>query len=87
VADIAWRARAAELTLLRSARAPGARAFRELLALQASDWAFLAAWETAGTYPRERIAGHAQAFHEALSTRELPAALRNLAPVLVGWSP
>ena len=33
------------------------RALRELLALQSSDWAFLAARGTAGDYPRERARG------------------------------
>jgi 1,4-alpha-glucan branching enzyme len=87
VADIAWRARAAELTLMRSSHAPGERALRELLALQASDWAFLVARGLAGEYPRERVAGHAEAFDSALSDGATAApALRNLAPVLSGWA-
>jgi 1,4-alpha-glucan branching enzyme len=56
---------------------------RELLALQASDWAFLVARGTAGPYPRERFAGHLAALHAALGA---PAAagpgLRSLAPHL-----
>ncbi|HTX30542.1 MAG TPA: 1,4-alpha-glucan branching protein domain-containing protein [Solirubrobacteraceae bacterium] len=86
VADLAWLARSAELRALTLDGPPSDRALRELLALQSSDWAFLAASGTAGTYPRERAHAHARAFAEAL---ERPAAvgpeLRNLAPELVGW--
>ena len=42
----------------RDARAPALeRAARELLALQASDWAFMVTRELAGDYPRERVRG------------------------------
>ena len=59
------------------------RALRELLALQASDWAFLATHATAGDYPLERAAGHEAAFAAALAAPdEHPPALRNLAPYL-----
>jgi 1,4-alpha-glucan branching enzyme len=86
VADLAWRARAAELRLLRSPRPAGERALRELLALQASDWAFLIAREGAGAYPRERALGHAEAFDRAIGGGEgLTPALRSLAPVLAAW--
>jgi 1,4-alpha-glucan branching enzyme len=87
VADFAWRSRAAELALLRSSSAPGGRALRELLALQASDWAFLAYRGLAGDYSRERIAAHAAAFTRALNGEPTEPALRNLAPMLAGWSP
>ncbi len=88
VAAFAWRARAAELAL---AAAPPARAtdraLRELLALQSSDWAFLADRELAGDYPEERARLHAEALAAALGQRtELPPALRGLAPWLAGWS-
>ena len=43
-----------------AADAVPARALRELLALQASDWAFLATEGTAGRYPLERAAGRAR---------------------------
>ncbi|MEO8690814.1 MAG: hypothetical protein ABI611_21685, partial [Solirubrobacteraceae bacterium] len=53
-AGLAWRARGAELRVLGggAAAAPSRRALRELLALQASDWAFGVTRETAGPYPR-----------------------------------
>jgi 1,4-alpha-glucan branching enzyme len=83
VADIAWQARAAELAVLRSDRPPSDRALRELLALQSSDWAFLASAGTAGDYPRERAAAHAAALDHALAgDLELQPRLRSLAPGL-----
>ena len=86
VADLAWTARAAEVRALALGRRPGERALRELLALQASDWAFLASRGTAGDYPRERALGHAEAFERALSERDGSApAVRGLAPELAGW--
>jgi 1,4-alpha-glucan branching enzyme len=86
VADLAWRARSAELALA-AAPSAGQRALRELLALQSSDWAFLAYRDLAGPYPRERAAGHAEALERALAgDPELEPALRNLAPELVGWA-
>src|SRR4051794_1784304 len=54
--DVAWLQRRAELAALGAAPSP--RALRELLALQSSDWAFLIAAQTAGDYPRERVAAH-----------------------------
>ena len=53
----------------RPARSVPERALRELLALQSSDWAFLATHRTAGDYPLERAAGHAAAFAAALARR------------------
>jgi len=86
VADLAWRARSAELALA-AAPSPGERALRELLALQSSDWAFLAYRDLAGPYPRERAAAHAEALELALAGDPgLEPALRNLAPELVGWA-
>jgi 1,4-alpha-glucan branching enzyme len=58
-----------------------ARALRELLALQSSDWAFLLTHNTAGDYPRERFEAHWAAFEQALGG-ELEPSLRNLAPYL-----
>ncbi|MFL5821144.1 MAG: 1,4-alpha-glucan branching protein domain-containing protein [Solirubrobacteraceae bacterium] len=83
VADLVWRARAAELRVVAaSGRAPD-RALRELLALQSSDWAFMVSRRLAGDYPRERAAGHARALDAALTPVGCtPSALRNLAPVL-----
>jgi 1,4-alpha-glucan branching enzyme len=59
---------------------------RELLALQSSDWAFLAHRRTAGDYPRERARGHAAALAEVLAGRGGgDAGPGNLAPDLAGW--
>ncbi len=69
VADLAWAARAAELRTVARARDLGAGAARELLALQASDWAFLATADTAGPYPRERAAGHLERLDELARRR------------------
>jgi 1,4-alpha-glucan branching enzyme len=86
VADLAWRARTAELEVLAAREHASPRALRELLALQASDWAFLATRELAGEYPRERAAAHAAAIEQALDPAAgLPAEVRNLAPELSGW--
>jgi 1,4-alpha-glucan branching enzyme len=86
VAAFAWRARTAELALA-ATPAPTDRALRELLALQSSDWAFLADWELAGNYPEERAQLHAQALARELRD---PGAhgpeVRKLAPWLTGWS-
>ena len=81
---LAWRQRAAELRVAREAAAGGsvpARALRELLALQASDWAFQLTEELAGEYPLERVAGHERELAAALAGPADPA-LRNLAPGL-----
>ncbi len=78
---LAWRQRAAELLLTRTDHPPD-RALRELLAAQASDWAFLLTRELAGEYPVERVDGHLEALDAALAGDTDPA-LRNLAPSLV----
>ena len=65
----------------RPGRGVPARALRELLALQSSDWAFLTTARTAGDYPLERATGHEAAFAAALEGDEAPA-LRGLAPHL-----
>jgi 1,4-alpha-glucan branching enzyme len=82
VAEIAFATRAAELAVLGAGARAGAAAVRELLALQASDWAFMSAREIAATYARERFEGHRNGVARSLS--EGPdastAALRNLAP-------
>jgi 1,4-alpha-glucan branching enzyme len=80
---LAWRQRAAELRTLH-ARDPGPRAARELMALQASDWAFLLTREMAGDYPLQRVAGHERELARALSGNG-PPGLRNLAARL--WEP
>ena len=93
VADAAFAARAAELRTVAAAAErpePAAaleRAARELLALQASDWAFQIRRGQAGEYPLQRIAGHAAGHEAALAALggRAPAPdprLRNLAPDL-----
>ena len=87
VADLAWQARTAELAVIRAGGEAPDRAVRELLALQASDWAFLATRMLAGEYPRERMRGHAEALERALAGEGMDSALGNLAPDLTarGW--
>jgi 1,4-alpha-glucan branching enzyme len=80
VAGFAWRARAAELRVVARGAGTPAAALRELLALQASDWAFMVTRGLAGPYPSERAAGHAAALDEALALDSAPARARNLAP-------
>ena len=84
VGDLAWSARAAELRAVAAARTGGtdARAVRELLALQSSDWAFLVRRDLAEPYGRERAAGHRAALDAALAAPGAHAgALRSLAPL------
>ena len=88
MAGFARRARRAELHLAARRSRPPGRALRELLALQSSDWAFLADRELAGRYPEQRAAGHAAALAAALAEPEGAASapsLRGLAPELAGW--
>ena len=88
VADLAWGARRSELRLLaalsRGLRGDAAlRAARELLAVQASDWAFLDGRAQAGDYPFMRATGHAEAMLEAIDSAAPPAPrMRALAPDL-----
>jgi len=93
VAEAAFAARGAELRTVAAAaatREPAAaleRAARELLALQASDWAFQVTRELAGDYPLQRLAAHAAAHDAALGALAGSApvpepAVRNLAPYL-----
>jgi 1,4-alpha-glucan branching enzyme len=105
VAEIVWPARDAELRLVgalaagtppNGARPAAERAARELLALQSSDWAFMATRDLAADYPQRRVRKHAAAFGDALAVlncavRDFPAmqgrfptepALRGLAPEL-----
>ena len=89
VADLAWGARRLELRLLRSlgagrlGREAAERAARELLAIQASDWAFLDRRGEAGDYPFQRATTHANALLEAIHSPDPPdPRLRNLAPDL-----
>ena len=97
VADFAFAARGAELrTVAAAARDVGRRpalerAARELLALQSSDWAFMATRRLAADYPSRRLEAHGAAHTEALaaatakvlSREAVPEpTLRNLAPHL-----
>jgi 1,4-alpha-glucan branching enzyme len=65
VAELAWRARDAELRTLLGGAPPSERALRELTLLQSSDWAFQVTRRLAGPYPRERADGHAKALAAA----------------------
>jgi 1,4-alpha-glucan branching enzyme len=93
VGEFAFAARAAELRTVAVAaaraepRAALVRAARELLALQASDWAFMVSRELAADYPQTRLRGHRAAHDAALAalTDSAPVpepALHNLAPDL-----
>ena len=85
VAEFAWRARGAELAVMHAGAQPSQRALRELLALQASDWAFIAYRQWAGDYPDRRAAGHLEALESALADGgQLDPRVRGLAPVLAG---
>jgi len=98
VAELAFAARRAELRTVAAAAAAGPggeeravraleRAARELLGLQASDWAFQVTRDLASTYPLERVEGHRAAHGAALRALTDSAtvpdhAVRNLAPDL-----
>ena len=93
VAEITFAARTAELRTVAAAalraEPPAAlrRAARELMALQASDWAFQVTRELASDYPLRRVAAHAAALDAALAALTDSASvpepsLRNLAPDL-----
>ncbi|HKO38445.1 MAG TPA: 1,4-alpha-glucan branching protein domain-containing protein [Solirubrobacterales bacterium] len=88
VADLATGARRLELRLLRAVssglRGDGLkRAARELLAAQASDWAFLDQRKQAGDYAYRRATDHSQAMLEAIDCdRTTDPRMRSLAPDL-----
>jgi 1,4-alpha-glucan branching enzyme len=88
VADLATGARRLELRLLRAVSAglrgdALARAARELLAAQASDWAFLDQRKQAGDYAYRRATDHSQAMLEAIDCdRATDPRMRSLAPDL-----
>jgi 1,4-alpha-glucan branching enzyme len=93
VRDLAVAARRAELRTVAAAavhaeRRPALeRAARELLALQASDWAFMVTRAMAGDYPRERAELHGKELDAALAALTGSATppgpeLRSLAPDL-----
>lgn len=82
VAQIAFAQRDAELRLLAAGAEAGQASLRQLLAMQASDWAFMVSNELALPYAWERFEGHRNAFDQALREGSAadPAPLRNLAP-------
>jgi 1,4-alpha-glucan branching enzyme len=82
VAGIARAQRSAELRVLARGAAVPERAVRELLALQASDWAFLETRRLAGPYALERSEGHRAALAAALDSVPSTQAVRSLAPSL-----
>jgi 1,4-alpha-glucan branching enzyme len=89
VSDLAWGSRRLELRLLRAladrrvGEAAAQRAARELLAVQASDWAFMDHRGQAGDYPYRRAITHAEAMLHALDSGTDPEPrMRNLAPDL-----
>jgi 1,4-alpha-glucan branching enzyme len=88
VADLATGARRLELRLLRAVSdglhgASLTRAARELLAAQASDWAFLDQRKQAGDYAYQRATDHSRAMLEAIDCdRPVDPRLRSLAPDL-----
>jgi 1,4-alpha-glucan branching enzyme len=93
VARLAFDARAAELRTVAAVAEHGAphhaleRAARELLAMQASDWAFMVTRDLAADYPIERMRLHGDALDAALAALTDSAAapdraLRDLAPHL-----
>jgi 1,4-alpha-glucan branching enzyme len=88
VADLAWGARRLEMRLLRALgqgldKPAALRAARELLAAQASDWAFLDKRGQAGDYAYRRATDHAEAMLEAIdSGASSTPSMRALAPDL-----
>jgi len=93
VADLAWASRSLELRIGEAIaaglpRGRAERAVRELLMVQASDWAFLDQRGQAGDYPFERATGHAENAFEALQSGSentrvpVRSRLRGLAPDL-----
>ncbi len=85
VAELAWRARRLELDVVAAGGRATPRAWRELLAVQSSDWAFLRTRGTAGEYPDIRSSAHAESLLAELhALGSASARLRGLAPFLDG---
>jgi 1,4-alpha-glucan branching enzyme len=88
VADLAWATRRLELRLVRAVRAGlrdgrAERGARELLAAQASDWAFLDRRGQAGDYAWQRATDHSRALYEAIGCNlDIDSRMRSLAPDL-----
>ncbi len=81
VAEMAFATRAAELEVARAGPRASDAALRELLALQASDWAFMVSRDLAAPYAQERFEHHRAALARALAQGAQADAggLRNLA--------
>ena len=81
VAEMAFRRARRSYDVLAAGSRAGEAAVRELLALQASDWAFMVSRGVAAPYARERFEGHRQRLAEALAGGEHAsvAGVRNLA--------
>ena len=81
VAEQAFDSRAAELDVLRAGAGAGRAAVRAMLALQASDWAFMVTRGISVPYARERRQGHRELVTRALAGEDdtVERALRNLA--------
>jgi 1,4-alpha-glucan branching enzyme len=79
VAKMAFAARAGELEVLRAAPAASRDSIRAMLALQASDWAFMVTRGISVPYAHERHEGHREALARALAGEAVEPALRNLA--------
>ena len=88
VCELAFTTRRSELRLVGAApriedRDRLARAARELMALQSSDWAFQVTRDLSADYPLQRAEAHAAALEEALTHSGAPeAGVRNLQPQL-----
>jgi 1,4-alpha-glucan branching enzyme len=67
VAEMAFATRAAELQVVAAGARASNAAVRELLALQASDWAFMVSRGLAVPYACERFEGHRRALERALA--------------------
>ncbi len=79
VAELAFAARAGELEVLRAVPGAGRDAIRAMLALQASDWAFMVTRGVAAPYAHERHEGHRRLLARALAGNAIGEDLRNLA--------
>jgi 1,4-alpha-glucan branching enzyme len=80
-ADLAFASRAGELQAIARRGSCGQAAIRELLALQASDWAFMVSRGLAVPYALERAEGHRTGLQRALAEGQQAdtTAVRNLA--------
>jgi 1,4-alpha-glucan branching enzyme len=79
VAELAFQARAGELGVLQAGTRVGPETIRAMLALQASDWAFMVTRDTAVPYALERHRGHVDLLERALAGTADGRELRNLA--------